>query len=183
MEAIPPRPAANESCRHQFGRMPRPARRSIAVLGFRNLSGRPEEGWLSTALAEMLSTELEAGEKLRLVSGEDIARTKLDLPLADADSLSRDTLSRLHKNLDSDLIVARLLHRSRRKTWHPHPSRPAPARYGRRGDDRRRRCRWKRGRPVRHGVSGWFPVARKAWRGGGFSGGGSERSRLLAFQS
>ena len=53
----------------------------------------------------MLSTELEAGEKLRLVSGEDIARTKVELPLADADSLSRDTLARLHKNLDSDLIV------------------------------------------------------------------------------
>src|ERR1700722_1177995 len=64
-------------------------RRSIAVLGFRNLSGRPEEGWLSTAIAEMLSTELVAGEKLRLVSGEDVARTKLDVPLADTDSLSR----------------------------------------------------------------------------------------------
>src|SRR5580704_11004034 len=103
----------------QFHRAPLPAnpailgsagtsaapRRSIAVLGFRNLSGRPEEGWISTALAEMLSIELEAGERLRLVSGEDIARTKLDLPLADADSLSRDTLARLHKNLDSDLIV------------------------------------------------------------------------------
>jgi DNA-binding winged helix-turn-helix (wHTH) protein/Tfp pilus assembly protein PilF/TolB-like protein len=84
---------------------PAPVRRSIAVLGFRNLSGRPEEGWISTALAEMLSTELEAGEKLRLVSGEDIARTKIDLPLAEADSLSRDTLTRLHKNLDSDLII------------------------------------------------------------------------------
>src|SRR5271155_3412950 len=71
----------------------------------RNLSGRPEEGWLSTALADMLSTELEAGEKLRLVSGEDIARIKLDLPLADADSLSRNTLQRLHKDLDSDFIV------------------------------------------------------------------------------
>jgi eukaryotic-like serine/threonine-protein kinase len=81
------------------------ARRSIAVLGFRNLSGRPEESWISTAVAEMLSTELEAGEKLRLVSGEDIARTKLELPLADADSFSRDTLARLHKNLNSDLIV------------------------------------------------------------------------------
>jgi DNA-binding winged helix-turn-helix (wHTH) protein/tetratricopeptide (TPR) repeat protein/TolB-like protein len=81
------------------------ARRSIAVLGFRNLSGRPEEGWLSTALAEMLSTELVAGEKLRLVPGEDIARTKLDVPLVDADSLSRDTLARLHKDLASDLIV------------------------------------------------------------------------------
>jgi DNA-binding winged helix-turn-helix (wHTH) protein/tetratricopeptide (TPR) repeat protein/TolB-like protein len=84
---------------------PLPPRRSVAVLGFRNLSQRPEEGWLSTALAEMLSTELEAGEKLRLVSGEDVARTKLDLPLADTDSLSRDTLARLHKDLNSDLIV------------------------------------------------------------------------------
>src|SRR5580704_147989 len=84
---------------------PRTPRRSIAVLGFRNLSGRSDEAWLSTALAEMLTTELEAGEKLRLVSGEDIARTKLDLPLADADSLSRNTLARLHEDLDSDLIV------------------------------------------------------------------------------
>ena len=83
----------------------RATRRSIAVLGFRNLSGRPEEGWLSTAIAEMLSTELVAGEKLRLVSGEDVARTKLDLPLADTDTLSRNTLARLHKVLDSDWIV------------------------------------------------------------------------------
>jgi DNA-binding winged helix-turn-helix (wHTH) protein/tetratricopeptide (TPR) repeat protein len=80
-------------------------RRSIAVLGFRNLSGRPEEAWLSTAMAEMLSTELVAGEKLRLVSGEDVARTKLDLPLADTDTLSRNTLARWHKDLDSDWIV------------------------------------------------------------------------------
>jgi tetratricopeptide (TPR) repeat protein len=75
------------------------------VLGFRNLSRRPDEGWLSTALSEMLSTELAAGEKLRLVSGEDVARSKLELPLADADTLSRDTLARLHTNLGSDLIV------------------------------------------------------------------------------
>jgi tetratricopeptide (TPR) repeat protein len=56
-------------------------------------------------LTEMLGTELVAGEKLRLVSGEDIANTKVDLALADAESLSPNTLARLHKNLDSDLIV------------------------------------------------------------------------------
>jgi DNA-binding winged helix-turn-helix (wHTH) protein/Tfp pilus assembly protein PilF/TolB-like protein len=94
----------NPSATSSTGAPPVP-RRSIAVLGFRNLSGRPEEGWISTALAEMLSTELGAGEKLRLVPGEDIARARLDLPLADADSLSKDTLARLHKDLDSDLIV------------------------------------------------------------------------------
>jgi DNA-binding winged helix-turn-helix (wHTH) protein/tetratricopeptide (TPR) repeat protein len=87
------------------GPLGRATRRSIAVLGFRNLSGHPEEGWLSTAIAEMLSTELVAGEKLRLVSGEDVARTKLDLPLTDTDTLSRNTLARLHKDLDSDWIV------------------------------------------------------------------------------
>jgi DNA-binding winged helix-turn-helix (wHTH) protein/Tfp pilus assembly protein PilF/TolB-like protein len=98
------RPRTNPAAIRSTGSSPA-ARRSIAVLGFRNLSGRSEEAWLSTALAEMLSTELEAGEKLRLVSGEDIARTKLDLPLSDAESLSRSTLARLHKDLDSDLIV------------------------------------------------------------------------------
>jgi DNA-binding winged helix-turn-helix (wHTH) protein len=56
----------------------RAPRRSIAVLGFSNLSGRPEEEWLSTALAEMLSTELEAGEKLRMVSGESRERRLAD---------------------------------------------------------------------------------------------------------
>ena len=96
-------PAANRAAAN--GTTPVPARRSIAILGFRNLSGRPDEAWLSTALAEMLSTELEAGEKLRLVSGEEIARTKVDLPLPDTDSLSRNTLAHLHKDLDSDLIV------------------------------------------------------------------------------
>jgi DNA-binding winged helix-turn-helix (wHTH) protein/tetratricopeptide (TPR) repeat protein len=85
---------------------PAPAvRRSIAVLGFRNLTGRADQGWLSTALSEMLSTELAAGETLRLVSGEDVARAKLELPLADANTLSRDTLARLHTNLGTDLVV------------------------------------------------------------------------------
>ena len=82
-----------------------PARRSIAVLGFRNSSGRSQDAWLSTAVAEMLNTELAAGEKLRLVAGEDVARAKHDLPLTDADSLSRDTLSHLRKSLGADEIV------------------------------------------------------------------------------
>ncbi len=98
-------PSSGASISAPSAPLARATRRSIAVLGFRNLSGRPEEGWLSTAIAEMLSTELVAGEKLRLVSGEDVARTKLDLPLADTDSLSRNTLARLHKVLDSDWIV------------------------------------------------------------------------------
>jgi len=80
-------------------------RTSVAVIGFRNLSGRPESAWLSTAMAEMLSTELSAGRRLRLVAGENIARTKRELPLAEVDTLATDTLQRLHKNLDADYVV------------------------------------------------------------------------------
>jgi serine/threonine protein kinase len=81
------------------------ARRSVAVLGFRNLSGNPDKAWLSTSLAEMLGTELAAGERLRLISGEDIASTKLDLALADTGTFSKDTLARMRKHMGSDLVV------------------------------------------------------------------------------
>ena len=80
-------------------------RRSIAVLGFKNLSGKTEEAWLSTALSEMLTTELTAGEKLRTIPEENVARMKLDLSLPDSDSLAKDTLTKVYRNLGSDLVV------------------------------------------------------------------------------
>src|SRR5262249_31603309 len=51
---------------------PSKTRRSVAVLGFKNLSGRADEAWLSTALSEMLTTELAAGEKLRTIPEENV---------------------------------------------------------------------------------------------------------------
>ena len=45
----------------------RSSRPVIAILSFANLSGRPEEDWLSSAFAEMLATEMGAGETLRVV--------------------------------------------------------------------------------------------------------------------
>jgi len=80
-------------------------RRSVAVLGFRNLPGRAEDKWLSSAFSEMLSTELAAGGTLRLVSGEDVARAKAELPLADEDTLAVATLRRLHSNPGADVVV------------------------------------------------------------------------------
>jgi tetratricopeptide (TPR) repeat protein/tRNA A-37 threonylcarbamoyl transferase component Bud32 len=81
------------------------ARRAVAVLGFKNLSGQPAVAWLSTALAEMLTTELAAGEQLRTIPGENIARMKSDLALADADSFASDTLMRINTSLGSDIVV------------------------------------------------------------------------------
>jgi eukaryotic-like serine/threonine-protein kinase len=80
-------------------------RRSLAVLGFRNLSGRPADAWMSTALSEMLTTEMAAGEQLRTVPGEDVARMKIDLALSDADSFGRETLAKIRNHLGSDLVV------------------------------------------------------------------------------
>ncbi len=81
------------------------ARRSVAVLGFKNLSGKADEAWISTALAEMLSTELAAGEQVRTIPGENIARMKFDLSLADADSFGQDSLAKIRNHLGTDLVV------------------------------------------------------------------------------
>lgn len=99
----PLRSAAREETGAAASRM-RP-RRAVAVLGFRNLAGRPDDNWLSTAFTEMLSTELAAGSALRLVPGEDIARAKRELPLADEDTLARATLARLRTNPGADVVV------------------------------------------------------------------------------
>src|SRR5207248_7251978 len=44
-------------------------RPSVAVLGFTNVSGKPDASWISTALAEMLTTDLAAGNHLRTLPG------------------------------------------------------------------------------------------------------------------
>ena len=80
-------------------------RRSVAVLGFRNLSGDSQEAWLSTALSDWLTTELSAGEQLRTIPSESVARMKIELSLPNVDSLGAASLSRIRKNLGTDLVV------------------------------------------------------------------------------
>jgi TolB-like protein len=81
------------------------ARRSVAVLGFKNLSGRAENAWLSTALSEMLTTELAAGERLRTIAGENVSQMKINLSLTDMETYGRDTLAKIRANLGTDVIV------------------------------------------------------------------------------
>jgi tetratricopeptide (TPR) repeat protein len=84
---------------------PAPARRSVAVLGFKSLSGQPAVAWVSTAVAEMLTTELAAGEQLRVIPGEAVADMKRDLALSDGDALTPEMLVRIRSHLGSDLVV------------------------------------------------------------------------------
>ena len=72
------------------------------MLGFKNLSGRADESWLSTALPEVLSTELAAGEKLRTIPGETVSQMKMSLSLPDAESYGKETLNRIRMNLNAD---------------------------------------------------------------------------------
>jgi eukaryotic-like serine/threonine-protein kinase len=80
-------------------------RRSVAVLGFTNLSGDVQEAWLSTALSDWLTTELTAGEQLRAIPAESVARMKMELPLPDVDSLGAESLTRIRRNLATDFVV------------------------------------------------------------------------------
>jgi DNA-binding winged helix-turn-helix (wHTH) protein/tetratricopeptide (TPR) repeat protein/TolB-like protein len=77
-------------------------RPSIAVLDLENLSGRSDAQWMGTALIEMLSTELSAGTRVRVVSRESVARAREAL---DFGRLDAEKLVRLHDILGSDLAV------------------------------------------------------------------------------
>jgi eukaryotic-like serine/threonine-protein kinase len=79
---------------------------SVAVLGLKNLSANGQDEWLATALAEMLTTELAAGERLRTISTEDIALMKADLHLPEADTWSKATLGKVQHNLGADVTVS-----------------------------------------------------------------------------
>lgn len=80
-------------------------RSSVAVMGLRNLSGKREQAWLSTALAEMLTTELAAGTRARMISGETVSQAQRSLSLPYADAAGGQDLERLHSILGADLIV------------------------------------------------------------------------------
>ncbi len=83
----------------------REARRSVAILGFRDLAGRSDTGWVSEALTEMLGAELSVGEKLRTVPSQSVRRAKAELQVGDSDAYDRETLGRLRENLGADVVV------------------------------------------------------------------------------
>jgi curli biogenesis system outer membrane secretion channel CsgG len=52
-----------------------------------------------------LTTELGATGKLRTISGENVTRMKADLSLPDSESLANETLAKVYRMLDTDLVV------------------------------------------------------------------------------
>lgn len=81
-------------------------RRSVAVLGFKNISGKQDQAWVSTALSEMLTTDLSGGGDLRTVPGEEVSQMKHDLSLPDTDSFTKETLEKIRQDVECDDVVA-----------------------------------------------------------------------------
>jgi tetratricopeptide (TPR) repeat protein len=77
----------------------------MAVLGFKNESGKPDAAWISTALSTFLTADLGAGGKLDMVPDEEIAGMKADLSLTDSDVQSKEGLARIRARFGAALVV------------------------------------------------------------------------------
>lgn len=84
-------------------------RKAVAVLAFRNLSGKPVDAWLSTAFPEWLASEINVGGHVRLISGEQIAALHKDLgwPRTGGGDTEYppEKLAQISKSLGAGLII------------------------------------------------------------------------------
>jgi eukaryotic-like serine/threonine-protein kinase len=85
---------------------PAPQGTSMAIVDFNNLSQNPESAWLTTALSEMLATELATGGKVHVLPDELVrsARSGLAAPLAGGYAMK--SLATLRKRLGADYILS-----------------------------------------------------------------------------
>lgn len=80
-------------------------RSSIAILGFKNLSSNGAADWLSTAIAQMVATELARGGKIRVIPEDAVASAESELGIKEGGRYSRSTLRALRNSLESDYVV------------------------------------------------------------------------------
>ncbi len=77
----------------------------IAVLSVRNLSGSTETQWLSSALAEMMAVEMEIPGDVEMLRPEDVRAAASELELDMGQSLGRESVSLLRRQLGVDLLL------------------------------------------------------------------------------
>lgn len=81
------------------------ARKSIAILGFKNLSGRTDADSLGNVLSDSLWSQLDTGQ-VRFIPPSQVDEMKQNLALGDAaNSLSSAQLESIHKYLGADVLV------------------------------------------------------------------------------
>ncbi|HEX8114502.1 MAG TPA: protein kinase [Kofleriaceae bacterium] len=78
---------------------------TVAVLGFDDLSGRPDTAWLSTALSEMLDADLAASPAMHVVPPELVSHARVELGMKERDPVEPRTLQDLRRYLGADFVV------------------------------------------------------------------------------
>ncbi len=83
----------------------RPAR-TVAFVGFNNLSRNAKDAWIAPAMIEMLGTELNVTPDLRVVPDELVRDASTDVAPPAAGGYAPQTLGRLRQRLDADYVVS-----------------------------------------------------------------------------
>jgi serine/threonine protein kinase/tetratricopeptide (TPR) repeat protein len=98
LRETPGRPSSDPS-------VPAASRPAVAVLGFENLSRDPEVDFVERSLVRLLPSELAAGERLRLIPGEQVSLARQELSLTGGNELAPETLERLRTRLGADFVI------------------------------------------------------------------------------
>ncbi len=80
-------------------------RPKIAILGFADQRNNTDNNWVSAALTQDLTSDLESSERVTTIPGETVSHMVTDLSLTKEVSYSPSTLSRMRSYLDCDYIV------------------------------------------------------------------------------
>jgi DNA-binding winged helix-turn-helix (wHTH) protein/Tfp pilus assembly protein PilF/TolB-like protein len=80
--------------------------RTVAFVGFNNLSRNAKDDWIAPALTEMLGAELNVAPELRVVPDELVRDASTDLAPPAAAGYAPQTLARLRRRLDTDYVVS-----------------------------------------------------------------------------
>ena len=80
--------------------------RTVAFVGFSNLSRNAKDAWIAPALIEMLGAELSVAQDLRVVPDELVRDASTDVAPPAAGGYASQTLARLRQRLDADYVVS-----------------------------------------------------------------------------
>jgi len=80
-------------------------RETVAVVPFRDLGAGQKNGWLGSALAEMISTDLTADGRVRVLSGDAVARVDKELHLDRSSALPASVLAAVNRDAYADVVV------------------------------------------------------------------------------
>jgi len=80
--------------------------RTVAFVGFNNLSSNAKDAWIAPAMMEMLGAELNAAQDLRVLPDELVRDASTDVAPPAAGGYAPGTLARLRRRLDADYVVS-----------------------------------------------------------------------------